>query len=396
MNHLHVLAKRLLTKIALSPYKDSGTGILLVSTTIITMILANMSFSSACYFNALEYKIASFTLKHWINDILMTFYFFMIGSELKYELIHGELSNWGKRSLPLFGAIGGIIFPACIYIFINRHTETSLKGWAIPTATDIAFTLGALSWIGSNLPPALKVFFAALTTIDDFFAVTIMAIFYTQNINLYALQAAITFAISLFLLNRYNFTNLLLYGLLGIFLWYSIFKSGIHTTVFGVIFALLIPDTKNYLQPRNNLSFYLLGNGIKYWVVPLILPAFVFVNSGLTIYTISAIDAFDPIIWGVMLGLFLGKQIGIFLFSAVTIKIGWGKIPHNTNWNSLYGGSILCGIGFTMSLFLTSQAFPTGNDLQEKAKIGIILSSIISVIFAYLVLKNPWKKSHNT
>ncbi|MEG8098646.1 Na+/H+ antiporter NhaA [Candidatus Liberibacter brunswickensis] len=393
MIYFHILAKWLLIKIR---YQDSFTGILLVVTTIITMIFANLSFSSAYYCNALEYKVSSLTIKHWINDILMIFYFFMIGLDLKNELFHGELSSWKKRSLPLLGAIGGIIFPSCIYIIINYRTGTSLKGWAIPTATDIAFTLGILSWIGSNISPALKVFFIALTTIDDFFAIIIMALFYTQNLDFYALQAAIALILSISLLKRYRVTNLILYGFLGFFLWYSIFKSGIHTTVFGVIFALLIPDIKEY-QKRSKLLFYLLGEGLKYWVIPIILPTFVFANTGLTISNISSTDILDPIIWGVMLGLFLGKQIGVFLFSFATIKIGWGNLPTNANWHSLYGGSILCGIGFTMSLFLTSQAFPNIDALQEKAKIGIILSSIISVILSYLIFKTPWRnKTKNT
>ncbi|ALK06990.1 Na+/H+ antiporter NhaA [Candidatus Liberibacter asiaticus] len=392
MSHLYLLAKRSLTKNKFFLYRDNFTGILLISTTFITMILANISFSSAYYFDALEYKIANLTLRDWVNDILMILYFFMIGLELKHELIHGELSSWTKRSLPLLGAIGGITFPACIYMIINCHTEIYLKGWAIPTATDIAFTLGILSWIGPNIPSSLKIFFTALTMIDDFSAIAIMAIFYTQSLNLFALQVAITLIFLLFLLNRCGFTNLFIYGFLGFFLWHSIFKSGIHTTVFGVIMALLLPDIKNYHSPSNRISFYLLGDGLKSWVMPLVLPAFVFVNTGLTISTIPYTDISDPIVWGVMLGLFLGKQSGIFLFAFSTVKIGWGKLPKDTNWCLLYGGSILCGIGFTMSLFLTLQAFPNANNLQEKAKIGIILSSVISIIYAYLVFKIPLRK----
>ncbi|CAL9915606.1 Na(+)/H(+) antiporter NhaA 2 [Candidatus Liberibacter solanacearum] len=392
MYYFYVPVNRLLTKIQSLIRQDNFTGILLISTTIITIIVANISFSSSYYFDSLEFKIFHLTLKDWINDILMVFYFFMIGLELKHALIHGELSNWTKRSLPLLGAIGGIICPACIYLLINRHTETAMRGWAIPTATDIAFTLGILSLIGSSFPPSLKIFFTALTIIDDFSAVAIMAIFYTQNINLSALSIAIALISWIFLLNLSGITHCFIYGFLGFWLWYFIFQSGIHTTVFGIIFALLLPDIKSCCGRANKLSFYLLGDGLKYWVNLLILPAFVFVNTGFTISTISYTDISNPIIWGITLGLFIGKQMGIFLFSFATVKIGWGYIPKNSSWNLLYGGSVLCGIGFTMSLFLTVQAFPNANDIQEKAKVGILLASIISGIFSYLVLKYPWNR----
>ncbi|MBL0848602.1 MAG: Na+/H+ antiporter NhaA [Candidatus Liberibacter ctenarytainae] len=385
LDHIVTKSKSLL-------YKDSLLGILLISLTILVMIVANIPFSSSYYFNYLNLKIADLTLKHWVNDILMVSYFFMIGLDIKHELINGELSSWKKRSLPALGAIGGIIFPALIYLFINRHTEFTLRGWAIPTATDIAFTLGMLSLMGPRFPPSLKIFFTALTIIDDFSAVAIIAFFYTQHLHLYALIIATTLIFLLFALNRFRVTHLFLYGFFGLCLWYAILISGIHTTVFGVIFALLLPDTKTYATHTNKMSFYFLGDGLKLWVNYLILPAFVLVNAGFSLSMIPYIDLCDSIVWGTTLGLFLGKQIGIFLFSFIAIKFGWGILPKNSSWRLLYGGSILCGIGFTMSMFLTLQAFPNSSDLQEKAKLGIILASIMSGILAYFILKPSQNK----
>ncbi|MBY7649208.1 MAG: Na+/H+ antiporter NhaA [Candidatus Liberibacter europaeus] len=393
--YIHNLTNWLLTRIQTILKKDSFLGILLIIVAIITMIASNISFSSSYYFDFLELKIIHLTTKEWINDILMASYFFMIGIEINHELTKGELSSWKKRFLPSLGALGGIIFPALIYLFINRNTEIYIKGWAIPTATDIAFTLGILSLIGPNFPSFLKIFFTALTIIDDLSAIAIIAIFYTQDINLSAMGIATFIIILLVLFNRSGITNLLIYGILGSFLWYFIFKSGIHTTVFGFIFAMLIPHQKVYSINKKKYSFYLLGNKLKHWVNLLILPAFVFVNSGFSLYTISYKDLFDPIVWGVMMGLFIGKQLGIFLFSFVAIKIGWGILPKKSNWHLLYGGSVLCGIGFTMSLFLTLQAFPNDNNLQEKAKLGIISASVMSGILAYIILK-PARYRKNT
>lgn len=367
--------------------KDSLPGILLIIMTITTLIVANMSFSSQYYFNVLKFKIINLTVKDWINDILMVFYFLMIGLEIRHELVEGELSSWKKRSLPGLGAIGGMIFPALIYIFINRNTEIALKGWAIPTATDIAFTLGILSLMGSNFPPALKLFFTALAIIDDFSAVVVTAIFYAKNIDLSYISVAIAIIFLLVLFNRFGIVNLLLYVLCGTLLWYFIFKSGVSTASFGFIFALLLPYQKTEFNNKNKLPFQFLENTLKYFVNLMVLPAFIFINAGFSISTIDHTNIFDPIVLGVMMGLFLGKQIGIFLFSFIAVKIGWGLLPKQSNWHLLYGGSVLCGIGFTMSIFLTLQAFPYNNDLQEKAKLGIILASIASVIFAYIILR---------
>ncbi|EMS36364.1 Na+/H+ antiporter NhaA [Candidatus Liberibacter americanus PW_SP] len=325
----------------------------------------------------------------------MTFYFLMIGLEIKHELVEGELSSWKKRSLPGLGAIGGIILPALIYIFINRNTEIAIKGWAIPTATDIAFTLGILSLIGSNFPPSLKLFFTALAIIDDFFAVIITAVFYTKNIDVSCLSIAIAIIFLLIVFNRLRIFSLTLYVLFGAILWHFMFKSGVHATFFGFIFSLVLPYQTNNCNDKNKLSFYFLEDILKYFVNLLILPTFIFINAGFSISIISNISIFDPVVLGIMMGLFIGKQAGIFLFSFIAVKIGVGIMPKNSNWHLIYGGSALCGIGFTMSLFLTLCSFPQYNDLQEKAKLGIISASIASIIFAYFILRAAkYKKTY--
>ncbi|MBA5724419.1 Na+/H+ antiporter NhaA [Liberibacter sp. Z1] len=385
MHYFHSIKNRFLGKFISLVSRDSSVGILLISLTIVTTIFANMSFSTSFYFSLLEFKIFNVTFKHWINDVLMSFFFLMIGLEIKHALIEGELSSWEKRSLPFFAAVGGMILPALIYLFFNRNDTIALKGWAIPTTTDIAFTLGILSLMGSHFPYALKIFFIALTTIDDLIAVVIIAIFYTQYLSFPDLGIATALTLLLLGFNRFGITHCLIYGIFGGLLWFFTFKSGIHTTIAGVILAMFLPFQK--ISNTNQFSFNLLGNYLKPWVNFLVLPAFVFANSGVSLSAFSLTDLFDPVIWGIILGLFLGKQIGIILFSFSLIKMKWGILPKGSNWYLLYGGAILCGTGFTMSLFIACLAFPHSYLLQEKAKIGILLASTISSIIASYLIK---------
>ncbi|AGA64211.1 Na+/H+ antiporter NhaA type [Liberibacter crescens BT-1] len=317
----------------------------------------------------------------------MVVFFLSIGLEIKREILEGELSNWKKRILPGYAAIGGMIVPALIYLYFNINAPVSLlKGWAIPTTTDIAFTLGVLSIIGSRIPSSLKVFLTALTILDDVGAVIIIACFYTKNLNFFMLGGAIFIVAVLYLFNLYSVTRFYAYGLIGLVLCFFIGQAGIHTTIAGIIVAMSIPF-KSHSDSISHESFYRLEKRLKPWITFIILPMFVFANAGIPLYDASFLTLTDPVTLGVMFGLFAGKQIGIFLFSFIIIRIGWANLPEKSTWLLLYGISVLCGTGFTMSLFITLQAFPDSLILQNKIKIGIILASITSIILSAVILR---------
>ena len=322
----------------------------------------------------------------WINDGLMAVFFLLVGLELKREVLFGELSNLRKVALPLLAAIGGIAVPSGIYAFINRADSLALNGWAIPAATDIAFALGILALLGSRVPIALKVLLTSVAVIDDLAAILIIAVFYTDQLSTFSLSMALVTMVGLFLLNRSGVKSATPYVLLGIVLWVSVLKSGVHATLAGVTLAAFIPTGKD-AKDHTGLT-YRMEHGLHPWVVFMVLPVFAFANAGVPIVGMSPAALLEPVPLGIALGLFLGKQIGIFSAAVIGVKLGWASLPKNVSWGQIYGLACLCGIGFTMSLFIGGLAFEGagGPDYKVDDRIGILAGSFLSAIFGVVIL----------
>lgn len=326
----------------------------------------------------------------WINDGLMAIFFFLVGLELKREIVDGELSEPKKVVLPMIAAVGGMIVPAVIYSIINWSDSTSMQGWAIPAATDIAFALGVLAVLGKSVPTALKIFLLTLAIIDDLGAILIIAFFYSGDLSLTA-AAAVAFGalLVLFILNKRGVESISSYILVGIILWIAVLKSGVHATLAGVILAFFIP----YKNKAGESPVKKLEHDLHPAVAFAILPIFAFANSGVSLAGVSLSSFTEPVTLGILLGLFLGKQIGVFGFAWISTKLGLGKLQEGLTFPSIYGVSLLAGIGFTMSLFIGSLAFEHGGpDYTTSVRMGIIGGSLLSAIFGYLVLKTQFKK----
>ena len=375
---------------------EAASGILLLISAIIALYISNSNFSDL-YFNVLkEYLfigINDFGLKlsvlHWINDALMAIFFFFVTLEIKREFLQGELSSIKQAMLPIIGAVGGMLIPALIYILINFKTPTTLNGWAIPSATDIAFSIGILSLLGSRVPISLKVFLTALAIIDDLGAIVIIAFFYTGNLSIkYLLLMFITF-IFLLILNKFSVRKFLPYLVLGLFLWFFTHESGIHATIAGVLLAAVIPHRKK----ENDFSLLIkIEHAISPYVAYFIMPLFAFANAGVSLEGLSFNSLLQPVPLGILLGLFVGKQLGVFVFSYASIKLGLAKLPNNSNWISFYAVGVLTGIGFTMSLFVGNLAFVNNMEYMDGVKIGVLSGSLLSTIVGYLLLLISSKK----
>ncbi|MBS0288588.1 MAG: Na+/H+ antiporter NhaA [Proteobacteria bacterium] len=322
---------------------------------------------------------------HWVNDGLMAIYFMLIGLELKREMLNGELSKPSQILLPGAAALGGIIVPAFIFYAFNSQHSLSLKGWAIPTATDIAFSLGILALLGKRIPSSLKIFLMTIAIFDDFAAILIIAIFYTGNLSTLSLTLA-SIAIALLILCNYlNVKALSVYFFIGTLLWFFVLKSGVHATLAGVILAFIIPNTikGEAISPLHTIEYKL-----QPWVSFFIIPLFAFTNSGINFKDISLNDFLNPLTLGITLGLFLGKQIGIFGTTFLLVKLKMATLPQKTNWRHIYGVAVLAGIGFTMSLFISSLAFEHYHrDFTILSRIGILGGSLVSAILGYFILK---------
>ena len=375
---------------------EAASGILLLISAIIALYISNSNFSDL-YFNVLkEYLfigINDFGLKlsvlHWINDALMAIFFFFVTLEIKREFLQGELSSIKQAMLPIIGAVGGMLIPALIYIVINFKTPTTLNGWAIPSATDIAFSIGILSLLGSRVPISLKVFLTALAIIDDLGAIVIIAFFYTGNLSIkYLLLMFITF-IFLLILNKFSVRKFFPYLVLGLFLWFFTHESGIHATIAGVLLAAVIPHRKK----ENDFSLLIkIEHTISPYVAYFIMPLFAFANAGVSLEGLSFNSLLQPVPLGILLGLFVGKQLGVFVFSYASIKLGLAKLPNNSNWISFYAVGVLTGIGFTMSLFVGNLAFVNNMEYMDGVKIGVLSGSLLSTIVGYLLLLISSKK----
>ena len=369
---------------------ESASGVLLLFSAILALIISNSSLS-VYYFSILKSYLTlgteSFGLKlsvlHWINDVLMAIFFFLVSLEIKREFIQGELSNPKQAMLPIVGAVGGMLVPALVYVAINIDDSITLKGWAIPSATDIAFSLGVLSLLGKRVPLSLKVFLTALAIIDDLGAIVIIAFFYSGNIEVKYLFLMLLSVIFLISLNRYKVRNFLPYLVLGLFLWDFTHASGIHATIAGVLLALTIPHNKNNSKKSLLLK---LEHNISPYVAFGIMPIFAFANAGVSLEGLSLNDLLTPVPLGIVCGLFFGKQFGVFIFSYLSIKFKFADMPNNSNWMTFYAVSILTGIGFTMSLFVGNLAFANNLEYMDGVKIGVLVGSLLSTLAGYFLL----------
>ncbi len=372
---------------------EASGGITLMFAAIVALVLANTQLET--YYALLidtpvEIRVGAFEIAKplllWINDGLMALFFFLVGLELKRELVEGELSERRKIILPGVGAIGGMLFPALIYTLFNSGDEIAMKGWAIPAATDIAFALGILSLLGSRVPTSIKIFLTSLAIFDDIGAIIIIALFYTENISITALIIVACCIPILVFLNRRNHESKSLYVLVGIVMWVAMLKSGVHATLTGVIVAMFIPMKSKAQSDYSPLKS--LEHDLHVPVAYLILPIFAFANAGIRLVGVGAEELFHGVPLGISLGLFVGKQVGIFGLCWLAIKFKFTSLPNGMTWGSLYGAAALCGVGFTMSLFIGSLAFEeTGINLLFDERLGIILGSLASGIVGYLVLR---------
>jgi NhaA family Na+:H+ antiporter len=353
----------------------------------LAMIVANSPLATA-YFVTLETHAGGLAIIDWINDGLMALFFLLVGLEIKREFLDGQLSTWSRRSLPLLAATGGMIVPALIFVGFNLGMPQLLRGWAIPTATDIAFALGVLRLLGPGVPTSLKVWLTALAIIDDLGAVLIIALFYTAGISPLWLGSAAVVLAALAALNRAGVVKLLPYMVLGALLWFLVLKSGVHATLAGVALALAIPLRASPGRPDNRASpLHRLEHRLQPWVAYLVLPLFGFANAGIALAGISANDVMNGLPLGIAVGLFVGKQLGVFTFSWAAIRLGLADCPKGASMTQLYGVSILCGIGFTMSLFIGLLAFAGVHHLQDEVKVGVLLGSCASALVGALVIK---------
>ena len=375
---------------------EAASGLILLFAAIIALIVSNSSLSELYFSTLNDYLfigINNFGLKlsviHWINDALMAIFFFFVTLEIKREFLQGELSNIKQALLPIIAAVGGMVVPALIYVFINFGDSETLNGWAIPSATDIAFSLGVLSLLGKRVPISLKVFLTALAIIDDLGAIVIIAIFYSGDLSVKYLMLMLAAFIILLFINKFNVKKFLPYLIVGIFLWDFTHNSGIHATIAGVLMAMTIPHRK---KEKDYSLLIKVEHAISPYVAFGIMPLFAFANAGVSLEGLSFNSLLDKVPLGILLGLFIGKQLGVFVFSYVSIKMKIAQMPNNSNWYNFYGVGILTGIGFTMSLFVGNLAFVENMQYMDGVKIGVLTGSLLSTLVGYfLILLTPNK-----
>ena len=369
---------------------ESASGLVLLIGAVVALILSNSNLSGY-YFGVLETHILigtqnfglDLSILHWINEVLMCAFFFIVTLEIKREFIHGELSKPKQASLPIIAAIGGMAVPAIIYVIINFETGNTLRGWAIPSATDIAFSIGVLSLLGKRVPISLKIFLMALAIIDDLGAIIIIAFFYSTDLQYMYLILMIGSFLALLIINKFGVKKFAPYLLIGLFLWYFTHESGIHSTISGVVLALTIPHR---IHEKDFSLLLKLEHILSPYVAFGIMPLFALANAGVSLEGISTNTLMAPVPLGILCGLFFGKQIGVFLFSYLSIKLKFAEMPSNSNWIKLYGVGILTGIGFTMSLFVGNLAFIEDTQHMDGVKIGVLCGSLLSAFVGYFLL----------
>lgn len=360
----------------------------------LAMIVANSSFAED-YFHfvhavigpELTPKLGPMTVHLWINDGLMAIFFLLVGLEIKREFVDGHLSTWTDRRLPIIAAIAGMVFPAAIYLAIAGGNSELVRGWAIPAATDIAFAIGVLALLGSHAPASLKLFLTTVAIVDDMGAVAIIALFYTAELKILALIAAAAIWLVMMALNRFRVNALWPYLILAALLWYATLLSGVHATIAGVMTAFAIPFTRTVAAPDDEESaLHRLEHALAKPVAFLIVPLFGFANAGVSLDGMGLASLAAPLPLGIALGLFLGKQLGIFGSVWAAVKLGIAVRPKDATWAQVYGVALLCGIGFTMSLFIGGLAF-TDAAQNDAVKIGVLMGSLLSAFAGYLLLR---------
>ena len=385
-----------------SPFKwffklEAASGLVLLISAILALIISNSNLSGL-YFETLNkylfIGINNFGLKlsvlHWINDALMAIFFFFVTLEIKREFLQGELSNIKQALLPIIAAVGGMVVPALFYVVINFGDPETINGWAIPSATDIAFSLGVLSLLGKRVPLSLKVFLTALAIIDDLGAILIIALFYSGDLNVMYLSLMLVTFIILLVINKFNIKVFFPYLLIGLLLWDFTHNSGIHATIAGVLLAMTIPHRK---KEKDFSLLIKIEHAISPYVAFGIMPLFAFANAGVSLEGLSLSSLLDKVPLGIVLGLFVGKQLGVFVFSYVSIKLKIAQMPGNSSWYNFYGVGILTGIGFTMSLFVGNLAFVENAQYMDGVKIGVLTGSLLSTLAGYfLILLTPDKR----
>ena len=384
-----------------SPFKwffklEAASGLVLLFAAVIALFISNSNFSDL-YFTTLNKYIfiginkvgLKLSVIHWINDALMAIFFFFVTLEIKREFLQGELSNVKQALLPIIAAAGGMLVPALVYVYINLGDAETINGWAIPSATDIAFSLGVLSLLGRRVPLSLKVFLTALAIIDDLGAILIIALFYSGDLSIKYLSLMLIAFLILLVINKFNVKKFLPYLVVGLFLWDFTHNSGIHATIAGVLLAMTIPHRK---KEKDFSLLIKVEHAISPYVAFGIMPLFAFANAGVSLDGLSFSSLLDKVPLGIVLGLFLGKQLGVFVFSYISIKLKIAQMPNNSNWFNFYGVGVLTGIGFTMSLFVGNLAFVENMQYMDGVKIGVLTGSLLSTLFGYfLILLTPNK-----
>lgn len=400
-------ARRIVSAATHFLHLESSAGIILMFAALAAVLIANSPFFDLYdhFFNSVKFRIGfndlegSFdfeikkSLLHWINDGFMAVFFFLVGLEIKREIMDGELSSRSRALLPGIAALGGMIAPAALYYFINRDVPVNHAGWAIPAATDIAFALGVLALLGNRIPTRLKVLLTAIAVIDDLLAILVIAFFYTGSLEHEPLYFGAAALIGLALLNRKGVGNTFPYILLGMILWVAVLKSGVHATLAGVITAMFIPMSSRKAPDHSPCTH--LEHALHPWVAFAVLPLFAFANAGVPFDGFGLHSFKEPLTLGIIVGLVLGKQLGIFTMLFVAIKSGLSPMPRGVSWLQLYALSVLCGIGFTMSLFIGTLAFADG-PAQASIRLGVLAASILSAVFGYMILRfAPHKKTED-
>ena len=371
---------------------EAASGVILVVAAIVAMVVANSPLAglyASLIELPVEIRIGTFQIAKplllWINDGLMALFFLMVGLELKREIVEGQLSDMRQAAFPAMGALGGMLVPALIYVWFNQGDAAALQGWAIPAATDIAFALAILLLLGNRVPVALRIFLVSIAIFDDIGAIVIIALFYTSKLSALALSVALACLPILYLLNRRGVLERAPYLVVGIIMWAALLKSGVHATLAGIVLAFFIPihDPERDVSPLHELE-----HDLHTVVAFFILPIFAFANAGISLGGVSLEYLMHPVSLGIAAGLFIGKQFGIFIFCWLSVRIGLAKLPEDLGWLSTYGVALLCGVGFTMSLFIGSLAFEeTGVNLLFDERLGIVVGSLASGACGYLVLR---------
>ena len=371
---------------------EAAAGMILVVASVAAMVVANSPLQglyASLIDLPVEIRVGGFQIAKpmllWINDGLMALFFLMVGLELKREIVEGQLSDMKQAAFPAMGAVGGMLVPAVIYVWINQGDPIALQGWAIPAATDIAFALAILALLGNRVPITLRVLLVSIAIFDDIGAIVIIALFYTSKLSVTALVVAAACLPVLYLLNRRQVFERAPYLLVGLVMWAALLKSGVHATLAGIVLALFIPMRNS---EREKSPLHELEHDLHTAVAFFILPVFAFANAGISLGGVSLDYLAHPVSLGIAAGLFIGKQFGVFIFCWLSVRVGMAKLPDGLGWSSIYGVALLCGVGFTMSLFIGSLAFEqTGVNLLFDERLGIIIGSLLSGAAGYLVLR---------